>query len=155
MADVWLVEPVEPGLFRDRLAASMPPGMAVKFVAQVALSAPSLQQLMAESAYQVRFLDPVDEAELRERIEAMLAATTFPLERRRSKDSRPKAFDLRPLILDMRLMGDEGDGPQLSMRLVQTATQTGRPDDVLAALGLDPLAAKVHRTDLKLAESSG
>jgi radical SAM-linked protein len=154
MADVWLIEPVEPELFRARLAASMPPGMAVKSVAEAPLSAPSLQQLMVESTYRVSFLDPVNEAELRGRVEAMLAATSFPLERRRSKDSRPKAFDLRPLILAMRLIEESG-APQLSLRLVQTATQSGRPDDVLSALGLDPLAAKVHRASLKLAESAG
>ncbi len=148
MADVWLVEPVEPERFRARLAASLPPGMAVNSVAEVPLSAPSLQQAMAESAYRVRFLDPVDEADLQERVAALLAATTLPVERRRAKDSKPKTFDLRPLILDMSLMTDPSDGPQLVLRLIQTATQTGRPDDVLTALGVDPLNTQVHRTGL-------
>ena len=34
----------------------------------------------------------------------------------------------------------EGAGPLLRLRLVHTATQTGRPDDVLDALGLDPVS---------------
>jgi hypothetical protein len=62
--------------------------------------------------------------------------------------------DLRPLILDARLESSS-DRPRLILRLVHTATRTGRPDDVLAALGYDPLDARVHRTELRLAESQG
>ena len=47
--------------------------------------------------------------------------------------------------------GEDG-APCLRLRLVQSATQTARPDDVLAALGLDPLAARVRRLALRFAD---
>ena len=37
-------------------------------------------------------------------------------------------------------------------RLVQSATQTARPDDVLTALGFDPLATRVRRVALRFAD---
>lgn len=152
MADVWLVEWLPPDAFQARLVTTLPPGINVQSVAEVPLSAPSLQQQMAESAYIVRFIDPIDEAELRRQVTAIWAASSIMRERHRTKDGRPKSFDLRPLILEMRVVANERETAQLFLRLVQTATQTGRPDDVLVALGLDPLEAKVHRIGLKLDE---
>ncbi len=38
------------------------------------------------------------------------------------------------------------------MRLCLEPAKTGRPDEVLLELGLDPLAARIHRTRLMLSE---
>ncbi len=156
LADVWLTEPtpLEPdgqaAAFRQRLMARMAPGIEVTAVAEVALSAPSLQQMMAESLYVVRFPDPVDGAVLRREVEALLAAESLMRTRARPKGNQTQPFDLRPLILDIRVESEDEGQPRLWLRLVQTATQTGRPEDVLAALGFDPLDAWVHRTGLRL-----
>jgi hypothetical protein len=37
------------------------------------------------------------------------------------------------------------------MRLVMKPGKTGRPDEVLRALGLDPMAARITRTEIVLA----
>jgi len=156
LADVWLTAPTpldpdgQASEFRGRLMARMAPGIEVTGVVEVALSAPSLQQMMAESLYVVRFPDPVDDAALRHGVEVMLAAESLMRTRARPKGNQAQPFDLRPLILDMRVELKEDGRPRLWLRLVQTATQTGRPDDVLAALGFDPLDAWVHRVGLRL-----
>jgi radical SAM-linked protein len=152
IADVWLSRPVPPDVFQEHLMAKMAPGIIVHSTIETPLSGPSLQLLLAESAYQVRFADPVDENHLRARIEAMLAAEALPLERVRAAKNRVKSFDLRPLILEMRVTAEPGEAPRLFLRLVQTAAQTGRPDDVLTELGFDPLDAWVHRVGLRLNE---
>lgn len=150
VGDVWLLEPVAPEAFHERLMARMAPGITITAVREVPLSSPSLQQSMAESRYEVGFLDPVDADHLRLAVAGVLNAETLPRTRQR-KDGKRQVFDLRPLILEMAV--DETDeGPRLRLRLVQTATQTGRPDDVLAALGFDPLDARVHRVGLEFAE---
>lgn len=156
LADVWLTEPMPLGpdgqasAFRERLMARMAPGIEVTGVVEVALSAPSLQQMMAESIYVARFPDPVDGAALRREVEAMLAAGSLMRARARPKGNQAQPFDLRPLILDMRVESEEDGQSHLWLWLVQTATRTGRPDDVLAALGLDPLDVWVHRIGLRL-----
>lgn len=147
VADVWLTEVVAPATFMAHLAPKMPPGVSLRVAHETPLHGPSLQQQLAESIYEVRFIDPVDGAALRAAVDAALAALSLPYERARAKGGRPQLVDLRPLILAMDVM--EGDGPRLRLRLVQTATQTGRPDDVLAALGFDPLDTRVHRVMLR------
>lgn len=153
IADVWLVEPVTPDDFLRQLAPKMPPGIAVTSAVEVPLTAPSLQQQMTGSIYSVHFLIPIHAADLEKRVESVVAADQLIRERTRSKTKRPQSFDLRPLILDLRVESGDGGNPLLHMRLVQTATQTGKPDDVLAALGIDPLDARVHRLALQFADS--
>jgi radical SAM-linked protein len=145
MADVWLTEPVAPELFHKRLAASMPPGIEVSQIVEAELAAPSLTQRMAASEYEVTFMDAVDVAELRRKVETLLATPELIVTHHRTRDAAPKPFDLRPFILAASV---QEPGPVLRLRLVQTATQNGRPDDVLAALGFDPLDTRVHRTGL-------
>ena len=157
LADVWLTEPVAPEVFRVRLMARMAPGIAVTAVVEVPPSTPSLQQLMVASEYDVTFVDPVDVDGLRGKVADLLAVEVFLATRYRAKEASPRPFDLRPLILDAAVTM-EGDAtglvaPVLRLRLVQTATQTGRPDDVLVALGFDPLDARVHRTALRFRDA--
>lgn len=154
VADVWLVEEVQPEAFRERLQQAMPPGIALKDARSVALSEPSLQQQMAESVYEVRFLDPVEEVALRSGVAGLLAAESIPHERARAKNNKPQIIDLRPLILEVQVLSISNDSPYLLLHLVQTATRTGRPDDVLAALGYDPLDVHVHRIALRFAGST-
>lgn len=151
VADVWLTEHVAPDMFRERLAQSMPPGIGLGQVAEVPLSSPSIQQRMAESIYEVRFLDPIDTADLRHKVGEIMAAPTLVRERARPKGNKPQTVDLRPLILDMAVVEGDAGALYLKLRLVQTATQTGRPDDIITALGMDPLNTRVHRVALVFA----
>ncbi len=152
LADVWLTETIAPDEFHRQLMTRMAPGIEVTAVAEAPLAAPSLQQSMAESVYLVRFPDPVEGAILESEVRAILAAESLMRSRTRPKGNQPQPFDLRPLILDLRMDHGPGEELRLLMRLVQTATRTGRPEDVLAALGLDPLEAWVHRVELRLSQ---
>ena len=149
VADIWLAEVVAPELFQEQLAQCMPPGIGVRQVVEVPLASPSIQQQMAESFYEVHFLDPVDREELRAKVGEIMVASSVVRERARGKGNKPQMIDLRPLIIHMELTEDVTDGTCLILRLVQTATQTGRPDDVLDALGIDPLNTRVHRVALR------
>ena len=150
VADVWLTAPVEPPEFHARLMARMAPGIAILAVGEVPLAAPSLQAQLRESLYEVAFPHGVDVAALRAAVTDVMAAASLMRDRRRPKDTRPQPFDLRPLILEMSL--EEQPTPCLRLRLVQSPAQTGRPDDVLGALGLDPLDAHIRRVGLRFAD---
>lgn len=147
LADIWLMERMEPEAARQQMMSRMAPGIEVSQVVEIPLSAPALQTLTAESTYTVTLLDSVNTQELQQKIAALLAATTHMQER------RGKTYDLRPLILDIHLAAD--DPLQLFMRLYLMESKTGRPDEVLLALGYDPLSARIHRTTIKLVEETG
>ncbi len=72
----------------------------------------------------------------------MLAQTTLPRTR------RDKAYDLRPLIETLQYAGAADIGHGLEMRLTAREGATGRPEEVVAALGCDPAEARYHRRRL-------
>ncbi len=148
LADVLMVERVEPEVARQQLMARMASGIEVYQMADVPLPAPSLQASTVESTYVATPLDPVDRQELAAQIETLLAATQ--LLREREHKGKMKVYDLRPLILDLSLTDTLPMPPAIQMRLLLQPSLTGRPDEVLLALGIDPLAARIHRTRIVL-----
>lgn len=148
LADVLMVERVEPEVARQQLIARMAPGIEVYQMADVPLPAPSLQASTVESTYVATPLDPVDRQELAAQMETLLAATQ--LLREREHKGKRKVYDLRPLILDLSLADMSPMPPAIQMRLLLQPSLTGRPDEVLLALGIDPLAARIRRTRIVL-----
>jgi radical SAM-linked protein len=132
--DVWLKDPLAPEEFLVRAAAAVPPGLTVHTAREVDLKAKSLQSQLVATVYVVALTPSSD---LASRIEALLGATSLPRARRGTE------YDLRPLIEELGLE-DEG----LGMRLAARPGATGRPDEVLFALGLDALSYRIHRTHL-------
>jgi hypothetical protein len=104
---------------------------------------------------------------IRERVEALLGATSLP--RRRQREGQTLTYDLRPLVLSLTFEGiddiegiDDVEGidgsagldgvrqvASLRMRLTATPQGQGRPEEVASALGLR--ATRVHRLRLGLA----
>ena len=56
-------------------------------------------------------------------------------------------------MIDLSLDESETKTAVLHMRLHLKPGRNGRPDEVLIALGLDPLAARIHRTAIVLNEA--
>ncbi|MBN1267424.1 MAG: DUF2344 domain-containing protein [Anaerolineales bacterium] len=146
LLDVWLTEEIPPELLQERLDAVLPPALPVLNLTLLPLSAPKLQKQIRAVTYRVTL--PAEEdttAPLRERIDQLLAAESVQRER------RGKAYDLRPLMLSLEY--DRKDQPAaLLVTLTAGPSATGRPDEVLLALSIDPLAAEIHRTALILNE---
>ncbi len=166
IVDIWLDETGNPPIhaYKDLIQPAAPPGLTVLDVEQVDERGPALQTQVTAAEYEVALLEPVERAELEQKIEELLKAESLP--RRR----REKAYDLRPLIemialTPLRLppfskkMGGEkeGGGVRVDMRLAAREGATGRPEEVLDALGIPPETARIERTRLLLAEqqSSG
>jgi radical SAM-linked protein len=150
LADVWLVETFDPSNFMERLAVKMAPGIDLLGVDQVSLSDPSLQQQVRASNYEVRFLDPHSVDFLHQQISHVLDSVSIPWERKRRKNTQPQVIDIRPLILELKIVHRLDASPLLWMQLSQTAEKTGRPDDVLMAMGIDPLDTHIHRRNIVL-----
>lgn len=132
--DVLLNETQELETLLERVRAAAPPGLKVNGAQEIEIKAKSAQSQLLAAEYRVTL---EASPELSDRVKSLLAASVLPRER------RDKSYDLRPLVEALTL--DE-DG--LWMRLAARPNATGRPDEVLLALELDPLALPIHRTQL-------
>jgi hypothetical protein len=84
--------------------------------------------------------------ELSSSVQSVINAKTLP------RNRRGKDYDLRPLIESMEIECFEEGNFQLKMRLAARAGATGRPDEVLLSLGVDPSQARSHRRRLFFTE---
>lgn len=145
LADIWLEEEMDPEQARRQLAEKMPPGLVLHEMWEVPLSAPAMQASTVEATY-VAEIEAASGAALKRRLREFKSAESVARER------RGKEYDLRPLVLDLELGQGEDDALLLKMRLTLLPGKTGRPDEVLDQLGLDPLGQRVHRTEIVLEE---
>jgi radical SAM-linked protein len=152
LADIWLMEEMAPEAALKQMMEKMAPGIEVTAIAPVPIKAPSLQAVTSSAGYTAVPFESVDSGDLRARIEGMLAQESLMRERRRGK-GEVKRYDLRPLVKTVRLDGGEDGKAVLTMTLLLMTGKSGRPDEVLAALDLDPLGAHIHRTMITLAET--
>ena len=145
LLDFWMDESWELDKIQSRLAAAAPPGLEIRSVEGIALGEDALQVQMKASEFTVSFYDRQERSEL-DRIVAGLLAQEEAI-RARCK----KTYDLRPLILELAVITHPSGEPGLWMRLLAEPGATGRPDDVLDALGYPNTAYLVRRTKLILA----
>lgn len=148
LLDIWLegsnIPP--PGDLAAALRRAAPEGLEVESIWPVDLRGPALQNLTRSATYEVRLSQDVSAGELEARLADLLSREAIWRER------RGKRYDLRPLILAATVRPGDSAVLQLEMALSQEAG-TGRPDEVLDALGLDPLSARVVRTALNFERS--
>jgi radical SAM-linked protein len=122
------------------LHKAAPPGLIVEAVWPVPASTPPLQREVSACEYQVDLETTAAAAELQEAVQRLLSSDSLPRER------RGKSYDLRPLIERLTLETSErAERPRLVMQLAAREGATGRPEEVLLELGLDPLAHVPHR----------
>jgi radical SAM-linked protein len=144
LADIWLEMERPPGDVLRGLQESIPPGLRVSSVERIVASAPALQAIILSSDYVIRLPPEESPQDLRRHLQALLEASTLPRQR------RGRSYDLRPLIERLEATG-RGDGVELGVRLAAREGATGRPEEVLLALGIDPAEALIHRRGLVLA----
>ena len=149
LMDVYTEKLITPHNFMAAVKACLPPGMAIIQTASVALPLPSMQAQLRHAEFQVRVsLSP--DIDLAARIAELLEKESIPWQHQR--DTGVKSYDLRPLIEEIRIVNLEDCEAMLEMRLRCDSNGSGRPEQVVKALGLDfPLS--IHRTRLLLAGS--
>ena len=141
LLDAWLAADVLDETVLSDLGRAVPPGLAVQSVARPDSREPSLPAQVVSAEYSVRLDDPPSPHDLETRRASLLSAAHLPRQR------RGKDYDLRPLVEGLEVR-DAGQG--LWIRLAAREGTTGRPEEVLAALDLDPARALCRRTRLHL-----
>jgi len=106
-----------------------------------------LQAQVIAAEYEVTLTEPVDGSELKRKVHSILASQTLPRQR------RGKGYDLRPLIEEITLSSspfptEDELGVRVLMRLSAREGATGRPEEVLDALGIPAETTRIERTRL-------
>ena len=144
--DIWLERAIDPADLERELRRALPPGIEARDLQVVDDKLPALQTQVRSAEYLATVDSDLAPDELDARINTLLAATTVP------RDRRGKKYDLRPLIEALARDSSDGLAHTLRMRLSSREAATGRPEEVLAALGLGDCLAQIHRTRLIFAE---
>ena len=124
----------------EKLQNTLPTGIRVLNVERVDDGEPALQTQVVSAEYEVTLKEPMDRSELERRIGFVLAAESLPRER------RGKSYDLRPLVEELSLI--PSPLPLIFMRLTAQEGATGRPEEVLDALGIPFEETRIERTKL-------
>jgi radical SAM-linked protein len=141
--DMRLTSDVEVSEMPGRLQRALPDGLSILSVQQVDPLSAAPGTLVQSAEYEVILSAAPEFKTLAARVHEVLSASTLPRER------RGKRYDLRPLIEDLRTLGDEGEAPpSLRMRLTARPGATGRPDEVLDQLGCARETARIERIAL-------
>jgi radical SAM-linked protein len=138
--DFWLKEDLLIDIVRVALIPALQPGIEVSKAEIIPLSDPALQTAVIASDYLAQFDSEVDEQMVSNKIEDLLAESSILRER------RGKSYDLRQLIQQCYLSKSQHTG--VVMRLTTLPGATGRPEEVLDALGIDLYSVQVIRTAL-------
>ena len=131
LIDVVLCERWPVWRVREALAPYVPPGWRLIDLVDVWLAGPALAGRVAAADYRIELAGEVAPEVLERQAQQLLAASSIP--RERDKGGSRVAYDLRPLVIDVRV----DRGPPT---VVRTRTRfhpelgTGRPEEVLAAL---------------------
>jgi len=140
LADLFLAERLAATEFRRRVAVGTPPGYRVLQAHDIWTGAPALAPQLAAADYRLLLLGAEDSA-LSAAAAWLMAADRLPRERRR--ESKAIAYDLRPLLIELRTATSPAPASGSStepvaalwMRLRHSQEEgSGRPDEVVAAI---------------------
>ena len=147
LVDVWLETPQDLADARAALEKAAPPGLSLLEVREMPARSPAVQTLVAAAEYRVIVPASGEARTLAERLAALLAAPDI------KRTRRGKEYDLRPLIEALSVVASDEKGHALVMRLAAREGATGRPEEVVEALGYPATSAIYHRQRLFLTDA--
>jgi len=148
LVDVFLREPLPPEEFVRRLQPALPQGIRLVEVNQVPMEWPSLQSQVYAGLYRMEVETDEPAEAFTGRLSAFLAQREVWRERRHGK--RDGRYNLRPLVWSLEYDGlcELGQACRATLRLEPGAT--GRPDELLSALGFETSLRRIIRLQLLL-----
>ena len=149
--DITLSPPMSLEDAKAQMKTHLPPGLTVHSLQETPLKGPALQTLLIGADYTLSILAVDDEPSANE-IETAVRSFLDNAEewRTRERKGRTYRYNLRPLVLELRYIGAsvETGEHKLFLRVQQREGATGRPDEVISALGLDKYARRLQRDRL-------
>ncbi|MBA4419884.1 MAG: hypothetical protein C0391_01925 [Anaerolinea sp.] len=142
--DAWLIESQPIIDLVKILNDNLPPGLEINSIEQIPLDAPKIQVALKTADYLVHLSSQTSLQNLPVKVAAFLAEAEILIER------RGKRRDIRNLV-ELLEMKNSSDGQQaIYMRLSARESATGRPDEILIWMGIDPFETLIERTTLNI-----
>ena len=141
LIDIWLNEDIAKNEVLDRLPKNLPAGIVLISIEEIPDNQKALNGLADSAEYTVTLLDSnLEYALLQKSLKSLMDKNI--IERERNK----KRYDLRPLILELEPSKKENSNIQIHMHLLARSGASGRPDEVIKELGVNPAACEFVRT---------
>jgi radical SAM-linked protein len=148
LMDIVLEKFVSPHSFTAAVGRQLPRGIAISGIYNTPLTMPSLQSQVRHAEYEVAITSAKDKNDIESAITSLLEKETLPWQHQR--DTGPHKYDLRVLIDDLWLIAWRQGGGTIGMRLRCDSNGSGRPEQVVAALGFEHYPEAIHRSKLIL-----
>ena len=153
--DIILEPPVPVDELTARIRAKVTPGVTVHGIEEAPLKTPSPQSLLLGSDYTILIYaapEEIPDGLIQARMDAFLAQETVWRDRQRK--SSPYRYNLRPLVFELTYLGYDpaAEEHRIFLRVQQRDGATGRPDEVVGALGLDDFARTLRRDRIHMAD---
>ena len=148
LMDVFVARWVSPHWFTPSVSRQLPPGMEILEVYPIALSMPSLQSQVRYAEYRVEVVTEKEPRDIASAVSVLLSVEHLPWHHQR--DTGRRSYDLRALIDDLWLTGWCQPYCTIGMRLRCDSNGSGRPEQVVSALGFTSYPQSIHRTKLVL-----
>jgi radical SAM-linked protein len=151
LMDIYTNDFVSPNSFLTYVGRQLPPGIDIIQVYQIANNLPSLQMQMRYAEYITKVkIVAKGESDIKKTIFTLLSKKELTWQHKR--DTGFKNYDLRELIDDIWLVNCTDSCSNIAMRLRCDSKGSGRPEQVIKALGFKQLVS-IHRTKLILEAS--
>ncbi|NJN79373.1 MAG: DUF2344 domain-containing protein [Anaerolineales bacterium] len=140
--DMRLNENIATENIKQRLTDNLPVDIKILNVEEVDEKLPALQTQVLSATYDVKLTEAVEKSELTRRVESIMMSESILRER------RGKSYDLRPLIEMLSVITEPDGNVWIKMTLAAREGATGRPEEVLSVLEIEPETTLVERTRL-------
>ncbi len=148
LMDVFVVKLVSPHWFSAAASRQLPPGVDILGVYQVAPTMPSLQSQVRYAEYVVEVETDKRPEDIETAVSNLLSLEHLPWHHHR--DTGRRSYDMRALIDDLWLVDRHPPYCAIGMRLRCDNSGSGRPEQVVSALGFTNYPQSIHRTKLIL-----
>jgi radical SAM-linked protein len=148
LMDVFLSGWISPYDFIDCLKPQLPMGLMLLDVQSIDLNEQSLQSQVSFAEYEVEVVMETEIQLVESKLKDFLSTNEIPWQHVR--DTGVRNYDLRPLVEDLWLIVCHDSECVIGMRLRCGSSGTGRPEQVVKALGLSQHPKRIHRTKLIL-----
>ncbi len=148
LMDVFIAKWGSPHWFTTTVSQQLPSGMGILGVYQMALTLPSLQSQVHYAEYRVEVETDKTPENIASAISSLLSLEHLPWHHHR--DTGRRNYDLRALVNDLWLIDRQPPNCTIGLRLRCDSRGSGRPEQVISALGFSNYPQSIHRTKLVL-----
>lgn len=147
IGDFWLEESYPLDTITERLQKAVPPGIQIKRIEEISdIHGDKLPNLVTSATYGVTLLENFQS--ITDRVQKIRDQEHIIRER------KGKSYDLRPLIHELKILPlDEDHRQRVKMTLSLLPGATGRPDEVIKEMGIEPHLTLICRKEIHLEES--